>query len=153
MNPEIVRVLAERCRQTETFIERLENNDPSLKCASLGFHLISDENLSRITRSLKDNTFLEILELQYNVSHNCDYITQLAKSLKTNKKLRTLDLLYCGINNTKAEALLDMLQENMTIFYILLDGNNIDEELLDVIESRLKQNRERQPLVKSASKM
>jgi Leucine Rich repeat len=63
----------------------------------------------------------------------------LARSLRSNSHLRTLDLRWNDLGNEGARALKDALTANSTLETMLLSGNKVDQCLLENIEALLAQ--------------
>jgi Ran GTPase-activating protein (RanGAP) involved in mRNA processing and transport len=142
--------------QNSPFIERIQNNDPSLKEVSFpnGQPLRSGDGKT-IGEALKSNTHLRSLEISYNLVGD-DGAKAFAEALKNNTTLEDLMLIDNGIGVAGLEALEEALKVNTTLQYLNLDGNvTLYEPGFETharLEKYIERNRQLRAKAEAASK-
>ena len=86
-------------------------------------------------------TITELKFSSYSWSQDTE-IEVIANALLANQSLNKLELSNASIKDKGATMLANMLLTNKTITDLNLEGNNISRDVLELIEKRLKQNKE-----------
>lgn len=102
------------------------------------------KGLEVLSSVLADNDTLQSLDLRNN-KIGPEGATALAAMLRTNTTLQVLDLRWNDIGPSGGRALLSALQSNKTLKSLELAGNKIPDDVLQRVESMLKDNRMNRP--------
>ena len=84
--------------------------------------------------------------------NNCNISGQdveaLANSLKKNQRLLSLDLKWNHLGTVGATSIKRALDNNETLIYLELSGNNIPEDIMEEIADKVKRNYKKNPIPK-----
>ena len=96
-----------------------------LYISNKGYSPINDDYIFKITDALKNNTVLQTLDLEINITDlGIKYITD---SLKNNNTIKNLGLNFCNISNIGLGYISEVLKNNNTIEGLNILGNDITD--------------------------
>ena len=79
--------------------------------------------------------------MSHNADIGRDGFRQLTKSIKKNTHLQVLSLQYCSIDlQQRYEAILEDISMNCTLVTLNLQGNHISDKFMHILENELGQN-------------
>lgn len=114
----------------------LLKENKTLKRMLLGNNKIGNKGIELIAEALNATNILEDLDLSENLIDD-QGIDKLATALKRNVTLLTLDVANnAGMSNKSVVALLDALEENVTIIKVSMSGKQIDDKLIREISMK-----------------
>ena len=99
-------------------IERLLNNDPTLRSLNLSGYNIGNDGARVLAEALDQNTTLLTLELDNN-NIGDDSVEMIAMMIKNNTTIRRLDLARNNFSDGAANQINDALRHNTTIHYLI----------------------------------
>lgn len=116
----------------------------SLKSFSVEWNNIGSgtRGVEMLADFIAQNNSLEYLDLRNN-KLNTSAAPSISEIVRNTISLSTLDLRWNELGNHGAKAILEALETNSKIQYIELGGNNITEDLIGQINSRLEHNRQK----------
>ncbi|TAK72476.1 MAG: hypothetical protein EPO11_10010 [Gammaproteobacteria bacterium] len=126
-----------------TLLERLKDNDPTLKELNLSWMDLNDFDVQQLVVALTHNTTLTTLWLNYS-RIRATGANAIALALKDNTTLITLGLSDNKIEDAGANSIALALTDNRTLTSLSLRGNPIREELTETLEQIIERNREHQ---------
>jgi NLR family CARD domain-containing protein 3 len=124
----------------EQRIEQLRGNDPTLKKLDLGGTISNPDQLNAVAETLKYNTNLLELYLDWNDFNQVAYAKALAYLIRNNRSLQKLSLIDTKLTSTLFIVVADALKENATLSILNLDNNEIGNEGATKLAEVLKSN-------------
>lgn len=103
--------------------ELIKDDKVALRTWYIAGNRITGEGLAPLCEVLRDDQFVHQLWLKRNPLH-ADGAGLLSRMLQTNRTIKVLDLVNCGLLDAGAEALLPGLQES-GVEHLYLDGNGL----------------------------
>ena len=111
----------------------------------LSHNKITDDGCEHLSKLLLENKQIKELNVSHNADIGRDGFRQLTKSIKKNTHLQVLSLQYCSIDlqqscRERYEAILEDISMNCTLVTLNLQGNHISDKFMHILENELGQN-------------
>eukprot|EP01080_Neovahlkampfia_damariscottae_P000294 gene294-6708_t len=110
-------------------IDQIKNNDKKLKEIDLNNKSVSDDDLERISKAMKNNTIVKKLDFSNNFNLTGLTIEHVCEMMLENKTLEELIFDNCPLKLTAVEKLISTLEKNHTLIQMSCGSNETNEHI------------------------
>ena len=137
------------CGLTDESIEQVVKQKLEIiEVLDLSQNKITDKGCEHLSQILLENKQIKELNLSHNSDIGRDGFRVLTKSIKKNTHLQVLSLQHCSIDlQQRYESILEDITMNCTLITLNLQGNNISDKFMHILENELSQNQSIQDII------